>query len=119
MIIVNGILKVKENKNDDVIEKAKPLIEASRKHEGNISYNLYQDTIDGSLTFVEKWESKEALQKHMQTPEFGQFSEEVKEFLAGELGIELYYGQLLSDNATVEEEKDENLIKIYFKKRDE
>jgi len=119
MIIVNGILKVKENKTSDVIEKAKPLIEASRTHEGNISYNLYQDAVDGSLTFVEKWESKETLQKHMQTPEFGQFTEEVKEFLAGELGIEIYYAQLLSDNTQVEEEKDENLIKIYFKKRDE
>ena len=78
MIIVNANLPVKEEKKDEVIKQAETLINASRTHEGNISYNLYQDVIDGSLIFIEKWESQEALQAHMQTPEFIEFGEAIK-----------------------------------------
>ena len=58
MIIVNASLKAKEDKIDDIVSEAEKLILASREHEGNISYNLFKDVLDDSLTFVEKWESK-------------------------------------------------------------
>ena len=90
MIIVNASLKAKEDKIDDIVSEAEKLILASREHEGNISYNLFKDVLDDSLTFVEKWESKEALEKHMKTDEFIAFGKEIKEFLTEELDVTVY-----------------------------
>lgn len=90
MIMVNASLQAKEEKIEDIIKEAEALIKASREHEGNISYNLYQDVLDNSLTFVEKWESKEALEKHMKTEEFIAFGNNVKEFLTAELDVAVY-----------------------------
>ena len=93
MIIVNANLPVKEEKKEEVIKQAETLINASRTHEGNISYNLYRDVLDDSLIFIEKWESQEALQAHMQTPEFIEFGENIKEYVTGPLDIKLIVGQ--------------------------
>ena len=96
MIIVNASLPVKKEKIDEAIKQAETLINASRQHEGNISYNLYRDVLDDSLMFIEKWESQEALQAHMQTPEFVEFGENIKEYLTGELDIKLIAGEEVS-----------------------
>ncbi|MBR4447905.1 putative quinol monooxygenase [Methanobrevibacter sp.] len=93
MIIVNAILPVKEEKKEEVIKQAETLINASRTHEGNISYNLYRDVLDDSLIFIEKWESQEALQAHMQTPEFIEFGESIKESVTAPLDIKLIVGE--------------------------
>ena len=61
--------------------------------------NLYKNVEDGILFFVEQWESTEALQKHMQTPEFIEFGQSTKDLIAGELGIKLYTAELLSDES--------------------
>lgn len=98
MIIVNAELPVKEEKKEEVIKQAETLINASRTHDGNISYNLYQDVVDGSLIFIEKWESKEALEAHMQTPEFIQFGESIAESLTAPLGIKLIAGEEIEGN---------------------
>ena len=98
MIIVNASLKAKEDKLEDIITEAEKLILASREHEGNISYNLYRDVLDNSLTFVEKWESKESLEKHMKTDEFISFGNNVKEFLTAELDVNVYLGEPVTEN---------------------
>lgn len=92
MIIVNAELPVKEEKITQAIKQTEELIIASRTHDGNISYNLYQDVLDKSLIFIEKWESKEALDAHMQTPEFIEFSENIKEYLTDELDVKIIVG---------------------------
>ncbi len=99
MIIVNAALEPKEGKKDEIIEKATPLIEASRNHEGNISYDLYENVQDKTLFFVERWQSSEALQKHMQTEEFQLFGKETKDLMAGKLGIKIFTAELLSDES--------------------
>ena len=93
MIIVNAILPVKEEKKEEVIEQAETLIKASRTHDGNISYNLYRDVLDDSLIFIEKWESQEALQAHMQTPEFIEFGKNIEESVTAPLDIKLIVGE--------------------------
>lgn len=98
MIIVNASLKAKEDKIDDIITEAEKLIIASREHEGNISYNLFKDVLDGSLTFVEKWDSKESLEKHMKTDEFIAFGNNVKDFLTEELDVAVYLGEIVTEN---------------------
>lgn len=99
MIIVNATLEPKEGKTKEIVEKASDLLNASREHEGNISYNLYENVEDNTLFFVERWESKEALQKHMQSEEFVKFGQEIKDLLASELGIKIYTAELLSDES--------------------
>ncbi|AWX31582.1 putative quinol monooxygenase [Methanosphaera sp. BMS] len=98
MIIVNASLKAKKDKIDDIVSEAEKLILASREHEGNISYNLFKDVLDDSLTFVEKWESKEALEKHMKTDEFIAFGNDIKEFLTDELDITVYVAEPVTGN---------------------
>ena len=98
MIIVNASLKPKEDKIDDIVREAEKLILASREHEGNISYNLFKDVLDGSLTFVEKWESKEALENHMKTEEFIAFGKDVKDFLTEELDVAVYLAEIVTEN---------------------
>lgn len=99
MIIVNATIKPKTGKKEEIVNKAENLINASREHEGNISYNLYNDTESDTLLFVEKWETKELLQKHMETDEFISFGHETKELMEGELSVEVYLAELVSDNA--------------------
>lgn len=91
MIIVNASLKAKEDKIDEIIKTAEDLIKESRKHEGNISYNLFQDVLDNSLTFVEKWQTKEDLEKHMKTDVFIDFGKNTKEYLTEELDVSVYF----------------------------
>jgi len=51
----------------------KPLIEASQKEGGCISYNLYEDVSDPSvLTFIEQWEDQEAIDRHNNSAHFTQ-----------------------------------------------
>jgi quinol monooxygenase YgiN len=54
-------------------EELKPillgLIEPTRKENGCISYELYQDTANpGKFTFIEKWKSNELLDAHLKSP---------------------------------------------------
>ena len=45
------------------------LIEPTRKEQGCISYELYQDvTNPGRFTFIENWESRELLEVHLGSP---------------------------------------------------
>lgn len=90
MIIVNAKLDVKESNTDKVISLADDLIKESRNHQGNISYNLYRDVVDNSLIFVEKWESKEDLQKHMKEEVFINFGKNTKDLLESEMDVQLY-----------------------------
>ena len=112
MIIVNATMKPIADKKEEIIKKAETVIAASRTHHGNISYNLYSDIETGNLMFVEKWESKEALQKHMQTDEFVEFGQETKDLVDGDLGIDIYYAELLSNSADVKNDVKE--IRIYY-----
>jgi len=98
MIIVTAALLAKEDKINEIKELAEDLILKSREHEGNITYNLYEDVLDKSLTFIEKWESKEALENHMKTDEFIAFAGNVKEYLKEELKVDIFHGELIVNN---------------------
>lgn len=89
------IVIAKANAKDDdakakIIEFSKDLIENSRAEEGNIDYNLYENTIDGTLTFVEQWETPEILQKHMAQEHFISFGKNIADLVDGELAINVF-----------------------------
>ena len=73
-----------------IVEFAKDLIENSRKEDGNIDYNLYCNTCDGTLLFVEQWESIDILNAHLQTEHFLKFGENIADLVAQDLIINVY-----------------------------
>jgi quinol monooxygenase YgiN len=75
---------------DKIVEFAQDLIENSRKEDGNIDYNLYSNTGDSSLLFVEQWESKEILDAHLQTEHFLNFGGNIADLVAQDLIINVY-----------------------------
>ncbi len=67
--------------NDDgkLAEEVKTMIDASLKDEGCLGYTFYQNFLDKTeYIMVEKWESKELLDKHMKTEHFAKFGEYLK-----------------------------------------
>ena len=80
-IVVLAKITPKKGCRDTIVEISKELIETTLSEEGNIEYQLLQSTDDDTLTFVEKWESPEALQKHMASPHFQSFGGESADFV--------------------------------------
>jgi Uncharacterized conserved protein len=62
---------VEEDKFEEYTKLFKELAEETRKEDGCIKYELYQDEKDSTiLTMIEEWESKEVLDKHMNSEHF-------------------------------------------------
>ncbi len=80
-ILVLAKVEPKEGCQDSIIEAANDLIYETLLEEGNIDYQLLKPIEGDSLTFVEKWESIEALKRHMGSPHFLNFGEETEEFV--------------------------------------
>lgn len=80
-IVVLAKITPKKGCRDTIVEISQELIETTLSEEGNIEYQLLQSTDDDTLTFVEKWESPEALQKHMASPHFQSFGGESADFV--------------------------------------
>jgi len=71
MIKVVAKFIIKKEKVDQVKSITEDLIEQTRKEEGNIIYELYQDLYNPQIfSFIEEWQSKEALEAHMETKHF-------------------------------------------------
>ncbi len=80
-VLVLAKIEPKEGCQDSIIELADELIFETLQEEGNIDYQLLKPIEGNSLTFVEKWESLDALKKHMGSPHFLNFGEESEEFV--------------------------------------
>ena len=79
-----------EDACEKIVEFAQDLIENTKKEEGNIDYNLYSNTADGTLLFVEQWESVEILGSHLQTDHFIRFGDNIKDLVAADLIIDVF-----------------------------
>lgn len=91
MIKVIAEFFIKETELDSVLKKLKPAVAATRNELGNVSYEVFQDTDDPThLTFVEGWQSKDVLDKHMTTPHFNQLIADVTPVQAKEPVIKIY-----------------------------
>jgi len=66
---VVAIVETSSDKLEELKTVCLGLIEPTRKEDGCISYDLYQDISNpGKFTFIEHWKSKEHLDVHMKTP---------------------------------------------------
>lgn len=74
-----------------VIELYKELVEETRKEEGCIRYELYQDSADFTiLTMLEEWESREALDLHMKSEHFIRIVPQLKPFMRQPTELNIY-----------------------------
>ena len=89
ILVLAKVFPKDEDSKNQIIAFSKDLIENSKAEEGNIDYNLLVDTSDDFLMFVEKWESIEILQKHMQTDHFIKFGQNIENLVSDNLGIEV------------------------------
>ena len=80
-IIVLAKVYPKEGCRDTVIELSDDLIENTLAEEGNIDYQLLKSLNDHTLTFIEKWQSLDALKEHMTSKHFQLFGSETKDFI--------------------------------------
>ncbi|MEX0344951.1 MAG: putative quinol monooxygenase [Rhizobiaceae bacterium] len=69
MIHLIATLTIQPGALEKVVAAAQPCIDATRKEEGCISYDLLVDVTDKKrLKFVECWENRAALDAHFETP---------------------------------------------------
>jgi quinol monooxygenase YgiN len=62
---------VEEDKFEEYTKLFEELAKETRKEDGCIKYELYQDEKDSKiLTMIEEWENKEVLDKHMNSEHF-------------------------------------------------
>lgn len=83
MVYVIAYLNAQPGKGDDVAAHAAPLIDATRKEEGRISYDLYRKPAEPDvLVFVETWKSRAALDHHFAEPHLKTFQAAMADLLA-------------------------------------
>jgi quinol monooxygenase YgiN len=82
---------LKEGVKDDVLKLADELIDKTRQEQGCISYELFQSKSDpNEVTFIETWESSEALNAHTKTEHFTRIVPQIGEYQAKNSPIDVY-----------------------------
>lgn len=68
MIFVIATFKTPLKDRDELLAASRPCIEATRKEDGCLSYDLHQSVSDpDQVVFVERWRDREALELHFQS----------------------------------------------------
>lgn len=82
---------IKEGKVEEVIKLYKELVDLSRKEEGCIAYELYQDEKDSRvLAVIEEWQSKDVLDKHTNSHHFTRLVPMISELTEKKLDMNVY-----------------------------
>ena len=94
MIIIHAKLSVLKEKEEDFIQDVITLIEASRKENGNIQYDLMKDTeTESTYMMVEVWENQETVQNHNTSEHFIKFGQKAQSFMAAPPNVKIFTGQ--------------------------
>ncbi|MDO4556373.1 MAG: putative quinol monooxygenase [Lachnospiraceae bacterium] len=73
---------IAENKLNVVAPYYAELVKYSRKHQGCISYDVYQSReVPNCLTFVETWMTDEDLDNHLNDPVFLQMFKKIENYM--------------------------------------
>ena len=80
-IVVLAKIYPKSGCRDTVIEMSQDLIEDTLNEDGNIAYELLSSLDETTLTFIEKWQSLDALKEHMGSSHFQLFNSEIADFI--------------------------------------
>lgn len=88
-VIAKNVVEV--DKIDTFIELARDLVKETRKEEGCIKYEVYQDSHNKKIiTFFEEWENSEYLEEHFNTNHFIKIGLKMSELLEKETEINSY-----------------------------
>lgn len=91
MISVYAKCSVPKSNTEKFIKEATELVARSREEEGNVSYNLIRDIDNPAVfAFLEMWESKEVLDKHMRTKHFINFGKNLDELIDSPMSIAVH-----------------------------
>jgi quinol monooxygenase YgiN len=83
VIYVIAEVRLKPGTADKAIAAARLSVAETVKEEGCISYDMHQSVTDPlRLVLVERWESREALTRHFETPHFKAWRAAGPEFVA-------------------------------------
>ncbi|WP_062049382.1 putative quinol monooxygenase [Bacillus sp. JCM 19034] len=94
MYIIHAYITIKPEYRERFLHDVQPLIEQSQAEEGNVSYELYeQSSTQNQFIMVEKWESKEAIDFHFQTQHFIEFGELSKDYMVAPPQINQFSAQ--------------------------
>lgn len=81
----------KKDTIDEIIKLCKELVQETRKEEGCIKYEMYQDENEPTiLTMVEEWESRESLDNHMKSEHFQRIVPMLGKLMVRETDINVY-----------------------------
>ncbi|ASP32540.1 putative quinol monooxygenase [Labrenzia sp. VG12] len=76
MIFVIATLQTTEENRQQLISASQICIEATRREDGCLSYDLHQSVSDpNTLVFVERWQDRQALEAHFATPHLSAWRE--------------------------------------------
>ena len=89
-IDVVALVKAKPGKGAAVAAAMKACIVPSRAESTNHLYVPNQDLDDpDSFVFIEKWDSREALQAHLETPHFKELAQTLEPLLAAPIDVKI------------------------------
>jgi quinol monooxygenase YgiN len=94
VVIVLGAALVREAELDRALQLSREHVQRSRAEPGCIAHGVHRDADrPDRLVFVEKWESREALQRHFAVPESRAFVKALGALAAEPPVIEIYDAQ--------------------------
>lgn len=71
MLTIIAKSKVKQGHKEQYLKLLEELVRESRKEEGCIAYDVFEDAIDDHiLTFIEKWQDRKSIDDHNKTEHF-------------------------------------------------
>jgi quinol monooxygenase YgiN len=83
LLTVVAEMVAKPGMEDELRGRLLSLIEPTRTEDGCVQYDLHQDTGQaGRFVFYENWRSREALERHLQSPHLLAFGSAAEELLA-------------------------------------
>ncbi|HMX72560.1 MAG TPA: putative quinol monooxygenase [Solirubrobacterales bacterium] len=84
-VVVVAVLEVKEGRAEEAITAFTPVIEATHREPGCVSYALHQDNSDpNTLVLVERWKSQDDLNSHFTQPHMAEMGSLAADLLAGQ-----------------------------------
>ena len=91
MIIVIAHIVLKDGAKEEFTKAALTCVRETRKENGNISYSLLMSAENpNSCTFVEEWQTPEALEAHSKAPHYLQMGAEVGGLVAQPTDLRIY-----------------------------
>jgi len=82
MLVLAVKLKVKPEKREEFLEKARIVIDASNQEEACIHYHAYEDfTEPNTFLFYEEWRGEDGWNKHMMTEHVQLFNQQLPDLL--------------------------------------